>query len=144
MNLDEVMTAAKTHIEADAWITAKNVSVVTAVKGDVESQIKQKIGKLGRCVVIEPGDADIIFGPNPTFKGELLAFFVFENVLLNRASGSNPHAVQIAAKLVHLFKPGAFTTPNLVINKFPLFRSSDNLLVYRGSSISSLSVEEPS
>lgn len=142
MTLDGVMTAAEAHIEADTWISAKSIPVVTAVKGDVLSQVEQKIGKLGVCIVIEPGEADIVYGPTPTFRGELLAFFVFENVLLNRAKGG-PHAVEVAAKLVHLFKPGAFSTPNLVITRFPLFRDAGKELVYRGSTTGALAVEEP-
>jgi hypothetical protein len=144
MTLDDVMDYAQDHIEADAWIADKKIPVITAVKGDISSQVQQKLGKLGICIVIEPGDCDIIHSAGvPHFKGELLAFFVFENVLLNRAKATHFHAVEVAAKLVHLFKPGVFTSAPLVINKFPLYRSSDKLLVYRGSTIGALSVTEP-
>jgi hypothetical protein len=145
MDLDTLQTTCQARIEADPWITAKKVAVVSSVKGDVESKVKTIVAKLGICVIIEPAVIDIRYANNSaSFNGELLNFFIYENVLINRGpTGTGATAVLVGAKLIHLFKPSSSPPAAMVITKFQPWDTSGKMLAYLGRGEGVLKVDEP-
>lgn len=146
MTLDGLQQAVRDRIKNDTWITpvsGKAVTVVDSIRGDIESQLNQSLGKLGACVVIDPPQGPVAYSNGTVTLEGIVEIWVFENVLMNRgAAGTQKTAAEICAKIIHLFKPGA-NQPVTVV-RFDPQETVAKLLVYRAEAqIGRRSLDEP-
>lgn len=122
--LCDILAQVAGLLQADASYAAPGVEILTEDKGDIDTEISQKVSALGICTTVMFADArgakDAM--PGPVFSQVLLIVEVAENALTNRSSGGKTalETAEAAARLLHQGRlPSGRTLLVTDLTKFP-------------------------
>jgi hypothetical protein len=128
-----------------AWLkddeVLADVPVIASTKGNLVSAIETDLGKMGRCVVIQP-----VRGPLRHAGGKLsteptFEIAIFENVLVNRAQAGFQAAEDLMERICWLLRGGQSTPPPVFATEWDLVDDSGDELLYRVKAVTRGAVE---